>query len=125
MSKANINDRQSIERVYPAEAYAADASENDRHKQEVVKGVRILSAPDAAGNFEFNAATQQVGESPGAVFLAPFHTATAEDQAPANPDSRHGYDGFIGDIIEAATKFGYRPEQSPGARDPRLRGPRQ
>jgi hypothetical protein len=122
---ANINDRGSIERVYPPDAFARDAAENDRHRVELLKGVRIASAPDEAGNFALEPATQYTGEVPGTPFLAPFHRRTAEEDAPDDPAPRHGYGRFIDDIIEAARRHGYRAEDSPGPGDPRLRGPRQ
>ena len=125
MARANIHDRVSIERAYPPEAFAGDAAANDRRRRELLHGVRIAAAPDAAGEFEIERAAQQVGEVPGAVFLAPFHRATAEDHAVANPDPRHGYDRFIDDIIEATRRRGYRAEDSPGRSDPRLKGLRQ
>jgi hypothetical protein len=125
LPQANINDRQSIERVYPPDAFARDAAENDRHRVELLKGVRVASAPDGSGNFALEPATQYAGEVPGTPFLAPFHRRTAEEFAADDPDPLHGYDAFIDDIIEAARRHGYRPEDSPGRGDPRLRGPRQ
>ena len=125
MPQANINDRGSIERVYPPDAFARDAAENDRQRVELLKGVRIVSAPDEAGNFALEPATQYTGEAPGAVFLAPFHRRTAEEYAAADPDPRHGYDAFLDEIVEAARRHGYRPEDSPGPGDRRLRGARQ
>jgi len=125
MATANIHDRALIERVYPPDAYAGDASENERRKPGVLKGVRITSAPDAAGDFAIERAMQQVGEVPGAVFLARFHRVTAQEDAAAEPDPRQGYEAFVAEIIEAAQRFGYRAEASPGRGDARLRGPRQ
>ena len=125
MATANIHDPSSIEQIYPPDAYASDASENERRKPAVLKGVRVTSAPDEAGDFTIERATQQVGEVPGAVFLAPFHRATAQEDAAVNPESRDGYEAFVSDIIEAAVRFGYRAEESPGRGDARLRGPRQ
>jgi hypothetical protein len=125
VAKANIHDRRSIERVYPPDAFAHDAAENDRHRVEVMHGVRIGSAPDKSGDFEIEPAARHAGEVPGAVFLAPFHRATPTEHAPADPDPHHGYDGFINEIIDAAERFGYRAEASPGPGDPRIRGARQ
>jgi len=51
--KANIHDRSALERAYPAEAFASDAAQNGRMPSEVLCGVLILSAPDAAGDFAF------------------------------------------------------------------------
>jgi hypothetical protein len=125
VATANIHDRKSIERMYPPEAFARDAAENDRHTAELLHGVRIGSAPDLAGDFELEPAALHAGEVPGAVFLAPFHRATANEHALADPDPHHGYDAFIAEIIDAAQHFGYRAETLPAPGDPRLKGPRQ
>ena len=123
--RANINDRQSIERLYPPDAFARDAAENDRQRVEILKGVRVASAPDDDGNFVLEPAAHHAGEVPDAVFLAPFPLRTPERHAAADPDPHHGYDAFIDEIIEAAQRHGYRAAESPGPGDPRLRGARQ
>jgi hypothetical protein len=129
MVNANIHDRASIERVYPSEAYASDASQNERRKPATLKGVRITAAADEHGNFTIEPAAQHAGEAAGgaAVFLAPFHRVTAAENAAAaaDPDPRQGYDAFLDEIIEAAQRLGSRAEASPGPGDPRLRGLRQ
>jgi hypothetical protein len=127
MAKANIRDRASIERVYPPDAFAGDAAHNDRAATELHKGVRIVSAPDEAGDFALERTARHLGEAPdAAVFLVPFHRATAAEHAAADLDSRHGYEAFLDDIIAAARRRGYRAETSPGrGEDPRIRGARQ
>jgi hypothetical protein len=125
MAKANVRDRSSIERVYPPGAFARDAVENDRHRVALRHGVRIGSAPDHAGDFELEPASLYAGEVPGAVFLAPFHHATANEHPPADPDPHHGYDAFVAEIVDAARQFGYSAETSPGPGDARIRGARQ
>jgi hypothetical protein len=125
MAQANIHDRGSVARIYPRDAFARDAAANDRHRIEVLHGVRILSAPDAAGNFALEPSAQYTGEVPGTIFLAPFHRRTAEERAGIDPDPHHGHDAFITEIVEAAQRGGYRAETSPGRGDPRLRGARQ
>jgi hypothetical protein len=122
---ANIHDRASIERVYPREAYASDASQNERRKPAMLRGVRIAAAPDEKGEFAIEPAVQHAGEVPGAVFLAPFHRVTAEENAAADPDPRLGYEAFLDEIIELAQRLGFRADASPGPGDARLRGPRQ
>src|SRR5437899_2032649 len=67
MSTANIHDRGAIERVYSCDAYASDASQNERRKPAVLKGVRITEAADQAGNFAIEPAASHAGEVPGAV----------------------------------------------------------
>jgi hypothetical protein len=127
MGKANIHDRASIERIYPPDVYASDASQNERRKPALLKGVRIAAGADEKGDFTIDPATQHASElvGAGALFLAPFHRVTAEENAAADPDPRQGYEAFLDEIIEAAQRFGFRAEASPGPRDLRLRGPRQ
>jgi hypothetical protein len=133
MAKANIHDRRSLERAYPPEAFARDAAENGRAEGGLRKGVRILSAPDAAGDFSIEPASQQVGEAAGAAFLAPHRREeslidTGRDSPAtqsARPDPQEGYAEFLAEIVAAAQRFGFRPEESPGINEPRLRGLRQ
>jgi hypothetical protein len=125
MPNANIHDRQSIARIYPPSAFAEDAYGNDRAKPQVLKGVRIAAAPDPDGNFVLERAALHAGEAPGATFLAPFHRATATEDAAADPDPEKGYAAFVDEIIENARRCGFRPQSSPGPADPRLRGLRQ
>ena len=70
MAKANIHRRSTLEEIYPPDAFASDTAQNGRVPNTVLSGVRILSAPDAAGNFDFERATQQVGGAAAASFLA-------------------------------------------------------
>src|ERR1043166_8320026 len=109
---ANIHDRASIERAYPREAYASDASQNERRKPAMLHGVRIAAAPDDKGEFAIEPAVQHAGEMPGAVFLAPFHRVTAEENAEADPDPRLGYEAFLDEIIEMAERLGFRADAS-------------
>jgi hypothetical protein len=133
MAKANIHRRSTLEEVYPPDAFASDAAQNGRVPNTVLSGVRILSAPDAAGDFDFERATQQIGEAGSASFLAPHRredrTQDAGRDSPtmvsADPDPRAGYEGFLADIVAVARRFGFVPEDSPGRDEPRLRGLRQ
>jgi hypothetical protein len=124
MSKANIRERQSIARIYPPDTFANDAARNGIVKSQVLHGVRVLSAPDAAGEFDLEPAMQQVGEAPSPTFLAPRRR---EDRLGPSQrsDPRDGYEAFLDDIIAAAERLGYAAEESPGPGDPRLRGLRQ
>ena len=133
MPKANIHRRSTLEAVYPPDAFASDAAQNGRVPSEVVSGVRILSKPDAAGDFEFERATRQTGEVGSAAFLAPHRreerTLSAERDSPTevstDPDPQAGYEAFLADIVAAAQSFGFEPAASPGRNEPRLRGLRQ
>jgi hypothetical protein len=124
MTKANIRERQSIARIYPPDAFAGDAARNGNPTSQIRRGVRIASAPDAAGEFDLEPATQQVGEAPGAVFLAP-HRREDRLTPSERADPRDGYEAFVDDILAAAQRFGFAAEQAPGPGDPRLRGLRQ
>ena len=133
MPKANIHRRNTLEEVYPPDAFASDAAKNGRVPNTVLSGVRILSAPDAAGDFEFERAAQQIGEAASASFLAPHRREDSIQDAgrdrpttvSADPDPRAGYEDFLNDIVAVAQRFGFEPEESPGRDEPRLRGPRQ
>src|SRR5260370_30762856 len=130
MPKANIHRRSTLEEIYPPNAFASDAAQNGRVPNTVLSGVRILSAPDAAGDFEFERATQQIGEAASASFLAPHRredrTQDAGRDSPtkvsADPDPRAGYEAFLSDIVAVAQRFGFEPEAFPGRDEPRLRG---
>jgi hypothetical protein len=125
MAKANIHRRNTLEEVYPPDIFASDAAKNGRVPNTVLSGIRILSAPDAAGDFDFERATQQVGEAASASFLVPHRReqGTLTEAAVSKP--RAGYEAFLNDIVAVAQHFGFEPEASPGRDEPRLRGLRQ
>jgi hypothetical protein len=133
MAKANIHRRNTLEEIYPPDAFASDAAQNGRVPNTVLSGIRILSAPDGAGDFDFERATQQVGEATPPSFLAPHRREERTVDAgrdspttvPADPDPRAGYEAFLADIIAVAQRFGFEPEGSPGRDEPGLRGLRQ
>jgi hypothetical protein len=133
MTKVNIHDRASLEQAYPRETFASDAAQNDLAPNELVHGLRIGTAPDEDGWFELEPATRHAGEPKTPNFLAPARRtaelvdrgrySAPEQTAPPEPDD--GYARFLDDVVGAARRFGYRPEESPGIGDPRLRGLRQ
>ncbi len=113
MARVSIHDRTTLERAYPADDFTRDSHRNET--TDVIRhGVRIGRAPDKDGWFELERAARHAGEPEGAPFLAP--TQTAGDEA---------YAQFLDDIVDAATRFGFRPDESPGQGDPRIRGLRQ
>ncbi len=147
---ANIYDRCSIERIYPLWVFAVDAAENQRQPaNELLKGIRILSAPDDIGAFQIERGSKHVGEVCGAAFMAPhrvlcaLHAAAGSNDvgegdtravamsrmgqayALANPDPEDGYKAFIDQIIAAAPRLGFRRDKAPGPGDVRLQGLRQ
>jgi len=126
MPKIKIDDRAALERAYPPEDFAADATHNSAAAGAAVNGVRVLGAPDEAGEFSIERGSRGVGETASAIFLTPYRRiADAGDPDIASSGARAGYDAFLDDIVEAARRFGYRPEESPGPGDPRIRGLRQ
>lgn len=133
MAKANIHRRNTLQDIYPPDAFASDAAQNGRVPNTVLNGVRILSAPDATGDFDFERATQQIGEAASASFLAPHRREERTQDAgrdgsttvSAEPDPRAGYEAFLADIVAVAQRFGFEQEESPGRDEPRLRGLRQ
>ena len=133
MAKANIHRRSTLEEIYPPDAFASDAAQNGRVPNAMLRGVRILSAPDKAGDFEFERAAQQIGEAASASFLAPHRREESIQDAGrdspttvlADPEPRAGYQAFLADIMAVAQRFGFEPEESPGRDEPRLRGLRQ
>lgn len=147
---ANINNRPSIEQIYPISAFAVDAAQNAKQPaNELVRGIRILSVPDKDGVFEMARGTKHVGEVHADAFLAAYRTLCGlhmfaashqslgsnpgafptsrigQPYALMNPDPRHEYESFIDVIIVAASKVGFRRSDSPGRDDVRLQGPRQ
>jgi len=121
MTKANIQDRATLERAYPFEVYARDAAQNTLAESQVVRGIRILSAPDAVGTFELEPASRHIGEIAGAAFLAPQR----QNGGSGEIDQQAVYGEFLDEIIAAAQRSGFEPEQAPGRNDSRLRGLRQ
>jgi hypothetical protein len=126
MIKVKIDDRAALERAYPPDAYAADTVENLVVSNEAMSGVRILSAPDSAGEFSLGRGRRQIGEAASTVFLSPYRPAgDAATPEALTANLRAAYDAFLGEIIEAAQQFGFRPDEALGRGDPRIRGLRQ
>ena len=144
MTSASINDRASVERLYPREAFEEDAGSNARGKSTVLRGVRILSGPDARGEFRIARGSQHVGEvhvgeaqgRGNGLFLAP--DLGANFAALAQKDTDYGgaeeksdaigsvaargaeYDAFIDRVIAAARAADF--EQPIGRGEERLKG---
>lgn len=133
MQRANINDRSTIEGIYPRAVFMQESNANARAQATVRCGVRIGSAPDASGAFDLVRASRHAGEPDsgnGAVFLSPVAQETghgADYPAAASGDAgtrpRDAYGAFIDEIIAAARSAHAAP--APGRGDMRLRGLRQ
>jgi hypothetical protein len=102
MPDANINDRRSVEGLYPRDDFERDASENSDAKATVHRGLRILSAVDPNGGFKAERGLRHVGESDpegDTVFVAPF---LAQSQAPLHQTNTYGGDVEMGDPGQAS-----------------------
>ena len=144
MTTASIHDRASVERLYPRDAFEADAGMNARGKASVLHGLRILSGPDADGAFRLARGSQHVGEVHVAeaqgrgngLFLAPTLGANfaalmqrdtdyggEEEKADAmrSVDARAAeYEAFIDRVIAAAQAADF--EEPIGRGEERLKG---
>jgi len=103
MFKVNINERASIEEVYPYERFEQDAGRNSIGNASVLHGLKIMSQPDADGTFELTTAKHQVGErnpEGDTVFLPPY---LMRDSA---PDGGNAYAGQqeSGDVLAEAAR---------------------
>jgi hypothetical protein len=138
MPDANINDRSSVEQIYPRDDFDRDAGENSDAKATVHRGLRIVSAVDPDGRFKAERGLRHVGESDpesDTVFVAPF---LAQSHAPLQQTNTYGgavetsdpaqtlqekaddYQAFIDRIIAAAKAAEFKPPI--GRHEGRLRG---
>jgi len=104
MPEANVNDRASVERLYPREEFERDAGENARAKATVQRGILIVSAVAADGRFGVERASRHVGEEDpegDTVFLAPFPTQAS---APLQQGDAYGGPVETGDAVESASR---------------------
>jgi hypothetical protein len=138
MAKANIDDRTTIERIYPRHAFDEDVGRNSDAKAVVHHGLRIESGPDAAGSFSVSRASRHAAEKDlriHSIFLAPSRGydaglapgdgayggaaersggSASEDRAPAD-----AYAAFIDEVLGAARSARFQT-LDPG--DERLKG---
>ena len=113
---ANINDRSSIERIYPLDRFRQDANRNSIPNSRVLHGLTIVSPADESGAFHLQHAERQSGErgheSGGySAFLA------ANGCAGDLESDKADYAAFIERVVAAA---GQVREVEPA--DERLRG---
>ena len=118
MSNANINDRGTLERIYPRAVFLRESTSNARAKASVLHGVRILAGADAAGRIELVRAARRAGEAEtasGGVFLCPYAAPSAAAGETADP-----YDAFLDRVIATAQHPDADPRDDPRRRDSRL-----
>jgi hypothetical protein len=116
MARISINDRTLVEEFYSKETFDQDAAENGRGKATIIRGVKILSAPDMEGGVELVRASQHVGESSpdqDSIFVAAHRAGTAKaDEGNAysasveptaeNADEGDEYRQFIDRLLQTA-----------------------
>jgi hypothetical protein len=138
MTRANINDRATLEEVYPREAFDQDVGLNSAPKTTTHHGLRIQSEPDAEGWFALSRGSRHVGEAEEvihSVFLVPTRsydgplvpgdgsygaTQGGDDGLAAEGASAgSAYDGFIVQVLETARSVRFQ-KLAPG--DERLKG---
>lgn len=100
-SVANINDRSTIERVYPFARYRQDANRNTIPNAQILHGVTVASPPDESGAFHLHEAERQSGEleaiAGGYAFFLPPMGGAGDLEA-----DKADYAGFIDRIVETA-----------------------
>jgi hypothetical protein len=93
---------------------------NGRAAVELIRGIRILSAPDAAGDFDIERSTQQIGEAVSETFLAPHRredrlvSAGCDSPTGVSADPARGRETTLSLPISLPLRnvFGFRPQQS-------------
>lgn len=133
MAKANLNDRASVEKIYPEALWERDAARNTQGSASIIYGVKILSEPDADGSFELLPMARQVAECDpeSDVIFMPAFEADAADAVPGatyggsvapttDHDTASEYAGFIDSVIETARKSDFKPAIGKG--DERIKG---
>ena len=113
---ANINDRSSIERIYPLDRFREDANRNTIPNSQVLHGLTIVSPPDENGAFHLHQAERQSGERErGSGDYSAFLPATGG--AGDLESDKADYAAFIERVVAAASQI---REVQPA--DERLRG---
>lgn len=116
--KADLNDRASIEEIYPRETFRQDAARNSVGTATVLRGLRIMSQPDESGVFDLVAVKRQTGERDpegDTVFVPAFLESGIEDPGPTDSD----YRAYIDRVIAVARSVDFKPAI---AQDDRLAG---
>jgi len=135
MSTATIDDRASLERVYPRETFERDSRENARADVAVTHGLRILSPPDPSGVFGVMRAHQHAGErdpegdsvflapslteQPGALAASPAYGGEQDGGPPPEPGPSR-YEKFLNAVFQVARTAEFK--RPIGRGEERLRG---
>jgi hypothetical protein len=72
---ANVNDRPSIEALYPAEVFEADAGANSMGHAHFLRGIRVEAGSDESGAVRIARATQSLSDADHpacSAFLCPY-----------------------------------------------------
>lgn len=116
--KANVNDRASIEGIYPPDTFQQDATRNSVGDASVLRGLRVMSQPDETGAFDIVAVKRQVGERDpegDTVFVPAFLKGGID--APGQKAS--DYTAYIDQVLEVARSVDFKV---PIGQDRRLAG---
>ncbi|PWC31374.1 hypothetical protein [Azospirillum sp. TSO35-2] len=139
MAEANVNDRSSVERMYDKDTFEQDAAWNARGKATILRGVKILSAPDDEGRIELSRASQHAGEGNlegDSVFVPAYkvqdalstdgnaYSSSVEPVSPKGGPGQGGtadaYRAFIDQILQAAQTGPFKSDI--GLDEDRLKG---
>ncbi|WP_375460512.1 hypothetical protein [uncultured Enterovirga sp.] len=105
--KANLNDRASLEQLYPRDKFRQDAGQNSVGKASVLHGLRIMSQPDETGSFELVVAKRQVGERDpegDTVFLPAF----LKSESGGTEEQQADYGNYLDRVLEAARAVDFK-----------------
>jgi hypothetical protein len=106
MPEANVNDRRSVERLYPREDFEREAAGNSDAKAMVHRGLLIVSPVDREGRFSAERASRHVSEGDpegDTVFLTPF---LAQADAPLRQSEAYGGAVQTGDVLAGGPQKG-------------------
>lgn len=138
MGTANINDRASLEHLYPRERFEQDAARNIAADTSVVHGLLVTSAPDETGAFSAAGLSRHVGEGDpegdSLFFIPHLHEASeglatapygGERAKAANVDARIDrrgvdYSRFLDRVLKAVRSAEFKTPIGRG--DQRLKG---
>jgi hypothetical protein len=138
MIQANIHNRLTVERFYSQDAFDRDSRLNAEIKTDTLRGVKIMSPPDANGNFRLARASHHVAElnpEGDVIFVFPHgyqgndtlmqgsDYGGPEEKSDASVETRDSgtaYDQFISRLIKTAKSANFKP--AIGLHEERLEG---